>query len=64
LPFVGFGYGAIAIGIVLVAAVIVLGLAGVLSGESIAPLLAALLGYIFGATTSAARRSGEEAPRE
>jgi hypothetical protein len=63
LPFVGSGYGTIAVAIILVAAVIVLGLAGVLSSESIAPLLAALLGYIFGATASAAGRSGEGATR-
>jgi len=52
LPFVGRGYGSIAIAIILIAAVIVLGLAGIFTGEGAATLLGGLLGYIFGATLS------------
>jgi hypothetical protein len=57
IPFVGRGYGSIAIAIVIVTAVIILALAGVLGAESVGALLAALLGYIFGVTT--ASRGGE-----
>ena len=52
LPFVGRGYGSLAMAIVLVAAVIILGLAGTLSGEGVATLLGGLLGYIFGVAVS------------
>lgn len=52
LPFVGRGYGSMAMAIVLVAAVIILGLAGTLSGEGVATLLGGLLGYIFGVAVS------------
>ena len=48
LPFIGQGYGAIAISIVLIAAVVVLGISNVLTGEGVATLLGGLLGYIFG----------------
>src|SRR5260370_36181792 len=48
LPFVGRGYGSVAMAIILVAAVIILGMAGVLSWEGVATLLGGLLGYIFG----------------
>ena len=50
LPFIGRGFGSILIVIILVAAVIVLALAGVLTGEAVAPIIAALAGYIFGAS--------------
>jgi hypothetical protein len=50
LPFIGQAYGSIAIAILLIAAVIVLGLAGILSSEGAATILGALLGYIFGVT--------------
>jgi hypothetical protein len=52
LPFIGQAYGAIAIAVVVVAAIIVLGLSDILSGEAVATLLGALLGYIFGVTRS------------
>ena len=48
LPFVGHGYGAIAISVILIAAVVVLGISNVLTGEGVATLLGGLLGYIFG----------------
>ena len=48
LPFIGQGYGAIAISVVLIAAVVVLGISNVLTGEGVATLLGGLLGYIFG----------------
>lgn len=48
LPFVGEAYGSIAIAIILIAAIIILAMIGVLSGEGVATLLGALLGYIFG----------------
>lgn len=54
LPFVGQAYGSIAIALVLIAAVIILGLSSILSGEGAATLLGALLGYIFGVTKSGA----------
>jgi hypothetical protein len=53
LPFVGREYGSVILGIILVAAVILLGLAQVLSGEGVATLLGSLLGYIFGAAVVA-----------
>jgi hypothetical protein len=59
LPFVGGGYGSIIIAIVLLATVIVLGLAAVLSGEAVATLLGGLLGYIFG--VGASKKSGNQA---
>lgn len=48
LPFVGSGYGALAISVILIAAVVILGITHILSGEGIATLLGGLLGYIFG----------------
>jgi hypothetical protein len=62
VPFVGRGYGSIAIAIVIVAAVIILGLSGVLGAESVGALLAALLGYIFGVTAAGrgSKSEGEE----
>lgn len=48
LPFVGRGYGAIAISVILIAAVVILGITHILSGEGVATLLGGLLGYIFG----------------
>jgi hypothetical protein len=66
LPFVGRGYGSMAMAIVLVAAVIILGLAGTLSGEGVATLLGGLLGYIFGvavvpqSASSASKKPGGE----
>ena len=67
LPFIGRGYGSIAMAIILVAAVIVLGMAGVLSGEGVATLLGGLLGYIFGvavppAASAAGKKKGAHAP--
>jgi hypothetical protein len=62
VPFVGRGYGSMAMAIVLVAAVIILGLAGTLSGEGVATLLGGLLGYIFGVavpSASASKKHGE-----
>lgn len=62
VPFVGRGYGSMAMAIVLVAAVIILGLAGTLSGEGVATLLGGLLGYIFGVavpSASAKKKNGE-----
>ena len=65
LPFVGRGYGTIAIATVLIAAVIVLAVTGVLSGEGAATLLGALLGYIFGvASGSLPRGQGGNGGRE
>ena len=63
LPFIGHGYGSIVIAVILIAAVIVLGVGGVLSGEGVATLLGALLGYIFGVTKAATStpESGEKA---
>jgi hypothetical protein len=62
VPFVGRGYGSIAIAIVIIAAVIILALAGVLGAESVGALLAALLGYIFGVTSASngGKREREE----
>jgi len=67
LPFVGRGYGSVAMAIILVAAVIILGMAGVLSGEGVATLLGGLLGYIFGvavppAGSAAGKKKGAHAP--
>lgn len=62
LPFIGGGYGSIVIAIILLAAVIVLGLAAVLSGEAVATLLGGLLGYIFGVGASAATNKPENKP--
>jgi len=62
VPFVGRGYGSMAMAIVLVAAVIILGLAGTLSGEGVATLLGGLLGYIFGVAvpSASAKKKNEE----
>jgi hypothetical protein len=67
LPFIGRGYGSIAMAIILVAAVIILGMAGVLSGEGVATLLGGLLGYIFGvavppAASAAGKKKGAHVP--
>ena len=67
LPFIGQGYGSIAMAIILVAAVIILGMAGVLSGEGVATLLGGLLGYVFGiavpsAASAAGKKNGEPKP--
>jgi hypothetical protein len=67
LPFIGGGYGSIAMAIILVAAVIILGMAGVLGGESVATLLGGLLGYIFGvavppAASAAGKKNGAHVP--
>jgi len=47
LPFVGQGYGTLAIVLVLIAAVIVLALRGVLEGQAVATFVGGVLGYIF-----------------
>ncbi|MDX6501472.1 MAG: hypothetical protein QOG23_4732 [Blastocatellia bacterium] len=60
VPFVGRGYGSMAMAIVLVAAVIILGLAGTLSGEGVATLLGGLLGYIFGVAVPSASASKKQ----
>jgi hypothetical protein len=61
LPFIGRGYGSLAMAIILVAAIIILGLAGTLSGEGVATLLGGLLGYVFGVAMSGA---GSSAPKK
>ena len=55
LPFVGRGYGTIALGIVAIFAVMGLGLAGVLGGEAIATLFGGLVGV--GAARAASSQS-------
>jgi hypothetical protein len=47
VPFVGRGYGAVIIAIIAIAAVLALGLSGVLSGEALAVFFGALIGYLF-----------------
>lgn len=59
LPFFGEGYGSIGIAIIVLGLVLILGLTQVLSGEAIATILGALVGYIFGVgTTSAQNKTG------
>lgn len=53
LPFIGRGYGAIAITIILFAIILILGLSSVLPAAAIAPLLGTLVGYIFGTARQA-----------
>jgi hypothetical protein len=48
MPFVGSGFGSIAIAILLVTTVVLLALRGVLSGEMVATFFGALVGYVFG----------------
>jgi len=60
LPFIGRGYGAIAIAIVIFAVIIILGLSSVLPPAAIAPLLGTLVGYIFGVSTGDARNNNRE----
>jgi hypothetical protein len=67
LPFVGQNYATMALAIIVIAAVIVLGLARILTGEGVASLLGALIGYIFGAAAARPQRRNnregtEEAP--
>jgi hypothetical protein len=58
LPFIGRGYGSLAISIILLTTVILLGLAGVLSGEAVATLLGGLLGYAFGVAATGTKAGG------
>lgn len=62
LPFIGRGYGAIAITIILFAIILILGLSSVLPAAAIAPLLGTLVGYIFGTARQAEpnQNSGED----
>ena len=48
LPFVGQGYGSVAIAIVVLTVVAWLGLAQVLDGQAVATVLGGLVGYVFG----------------
>lgn len=48
IPFIGQGYGAVIITILLISAVIALGIVKVLSGEGVATILGAIAGYVFG----------------
>lgn len=48
IPWVGAGYGSILISVIVVGVLLILGLTEVLEGDAIAPILGALIGYIFG----------------
>jgi hypothetical protein len=52
LPFIGGGWGAIIVSIVIAVIVAILGLLGVVGSEAIAALFGTLLGYLFGIRTS------------
>jgi hypothetical protein len=62
LPFVGEGYGAIVITVMVVVGVVLLTLGGLLGGEAAAAIFGTVLGYAFGTRIAAARstQSGEE----
>jgi len=60
LPFVGQGYGSLAIAILVIFAIIALALTGVLGSEAVATLFGGLLGYAFGVATT----SGGTAPSQ
>jgi hypothetical protein len=62
LPFIGRGYGAIVISVILITAVVILGITNVLSGQGVAALIGGLLGYIFGVgvTSNANRKPTNE----
>jgi hypothetical protein len=63
LPFIGGGYGAIVIAVVLLMMVTTLAVGGFLSSEATGTLFGGLLGYIFGSTRGqTAARQPDRAP--
>jgi hypothetical protein len=60
LPFVGSGFGSIAVTILLVVGVTALAFNGSLGGEAVATLFGGLLGYVFGAAAPGSRSSGNK----
>ena len=57
LPVVAQGFGSIIVALVLMIILVVLGLSGVLSGEAIATIVGALVGYVFGVNASSTQSS-------
>jgi hypothetical protein len=60
LPFVGGGYGAILIAVVLLMVATTLAVGGFLASEAVGTLFGGLLGYIFGSTQAQSLRPSEK----
>lgn len=61
LPFIGGGWGAIIVSIIVAVILAILGLIGVVGSEAIAALFGTLLGYLFGIRTTDAGGQGQGA---